>query len=64
LFIVRPALAACQFNTPNAIVCTTAHGGADVYEAFGFDISRTNESYNGELMREAGCSRPYGENEI
>jgi hypothetical protein len=60
LTVTIPAHAACHFNTPNAIVCTDADNAADVYQTFGFDIARTNESYNRELIREAGCTRPYG----
>lgn len=50
----------CHLKTPNAILCTDPDSAADFFQAFGSDIARTNESYNRELMRQSGCTRPYG----
>jgi hypothetical protein len=56
-----PAFAVCHFKSANAILCADGKNAAAAYQAFGFDIARTNESYNRQLMQESGCGRPYGD---
>jgi len=63
VLLVLPIMAAadeCRFKTSNAIVCDSTKGAAYAYQAFGFDIQRTNLDYNRQLLRESGCGRAYG----
>ncbi|MCY0854345.1 hypothetical protein [Cupriavidus sp. D39] len=60
LFFSTSAIAdECKFKTPNAIVCTTAEAAAYSYQAFGFDIRRTNIDYNRKMLQDSGCGRTY-----
>lgn len=54
------ANAECHFRVSNSIVCTSPRAAAFASQKFGEDIALTNISYNRQLMREAGCGRPYG----
>jgi hypothetical protein len=62
LGINQSALAECHFKTSNAIACTTPNAAAYAYQAFGFDIERTNHDYNVALMQQSFCGRSYGRN--
>ena len=59
--VAGTAEAACHFNTKNAILCQSAHSAAYAYQAFGKDRAKTDIDYNRQMMREAGCGRPYGD---
>lgn len=52
--------AECQIKTSNAAICLTPRAAAYVYQAFGFDIARTNIDYNRQMLIDAGCGRAYG----
>jgi hypothetical protein len=56
----RSAVAECHFKTGNAIVCPVAQAAAVAYSNFGFDVARTNLSYNRALLQQVGCGRAYG----
>lgn len=60
--LIIPALASaeCHLNTPNAIVCLGPLNAARAYIEYGTDSTRTNLPYNRDILRQAGCGRPYG----
>lgn len=58
--ISKVAEAECNFRIENSIVCTTPMSAALVWQKFGENTTLTNVSYNRQIMREAGCGRPYG----
>lgn len=60
LAISGSAFAECHIKTDNAIFCQAPKPAAYTFQALGFDAKKTNLSHNRQLMREAGCSRPYG----
>jgi hypothetical protein len=60
LGMVEVTHAECHFDTPNTIVCLNAKPAATAFANYGFDIAKTNLSYNRELLRQSGCARVYG----
>lgn len=63
ILLMLPTLALaeeCRIKTSNAAICTTTEAAAYAYQAFGFDIARTNIDYNRQLLINAGCGRAYG----
>ncbi|WP_143136951.1 hypothetical protein [Burkholderia ubonensis] len=57
---ILASAAECKIKTSNAAICLTPNAAAYAYQAFGFDIARTNIDYNRQMLIDAGCGRAYG----